>query len=1154
MVQGCQSESEPDLSLKEGTLTVQPLQNISVKEGQQGQLRVHASLSGFNSSLTYSWQCYTGELDIEIQGLGTSTITFTVPKVDSDSVFSCRVNVGVKDGYINYSQGLPAINQSIIRILDMDPAIDAGDNREIASGAAVELNGVNLNSNVNNGQYIWTQLSGLPVDIENTTNRVTSFMAPTVAEASELSFQLQITNTEGETASDTVVFSIMPPTPPVISLRYDENVNEQTEVMIDASNSSDDLGIKSYRWRQVSGMEVELAGVDASILSFIAPVTDRILPLSFELTLIDKTNLETKQILSLNIQPVNEQPVVVLSGPSEVDEKTQVVLDASGSYDPDGEIVSYRWVQLSGTRITTSNLNSSLLRFTAPVSLNAHDIRWEVSVTDELGRVTRGQKTLTINPVTAIPVLNVSGPTTGVSNETVRIVYQTSDISHVYIEQVKGTQSIIPFARGLQGADIQLPIVNQTEILKFKITARDDDDKTNVEELLEIQVSRPENLTQINFPIHGGLITTPTTTIQGRSTFENQGVEANIRILSGNESIETTSDSNGYWSVQGVKSASYISATTTYFDGSTSNHYIQLDHDWSAFYNAQDHIENCSNNTMFHIWPENIMASDCSGKYKKTLASAGDGKGVDFSNYTDVAFNYHGLYLTTPEGLIYVDSGSLSNTRSYVIDENTGLPIQGNLIKVDNEYIEGMGWTDTAIIFNAASDTEEYFSYIILETGAVTPLVALNSAIVTSNVNHLISDYLYSGFRKKILLMSKSGETSLIDLEGEIDDIDFVEGRGGIISPIIGGHYSNYFIASKVSDIVYTHYSNREGYKIPRRYFDNNVGIKSIAEYSGYLYMFTYNSPSSFIKTNDTSSFRDEGLQITSEWRGTGSKLVGALNMSASNYQEESKRLILSSNKNLFTYDLDTGFSSRITNGSPNYGRLGDQVLFNRGENSIYHYSNNSGLLSELDLASGEHKFPPLHLDQSNKKINYMGLNYDATRLVFQTDLFNDSEVSEESAFYSMNKVLADDSLFPVSPDLTLAYSPILGSSDTDGKVCYSNENGSQILVFDSSTNTSNALIELSDYPDVNGNVGNLACSLNDNTIFISHSQTHLIYKLDINLGTLVLVSPANEQLPLGRAENIYFDADKKVILHVSSTNIIAIDVESGSRALLYKN
>lgn len=82
----------------------------------------------------------------------------------------------------------------------------------------------------------------------------------------------------------------------------------------------------------------------------------------------------------------NEAPVAN-AGPDQTATEGDVVgLDGSGSSDPDGQIVSYGWIQTGGTQVTLVDANAAAAGFTAPTPAgSSEDLSFSLTVTDNEG-------------------------------------------------------------------------------------------------------------------------------------------------------------------------------------------------------------------------------------------------------------------------------------------------------------------------------------------------------------------------------------------------------------------------------------------------------------------------------------------------------------------------------------------------------------------------------------------------------------------------------------------------------------------------------------------------------------------------------------------------------------------------------------------------
>jgi len=99
-------------------------------------------------------------------------------------------------------------------------------------------------------------------------------------------------------------------------------------------------------------------------------------------------------------QLFNYKPIAAAGQDQIVNPGNTVVLDASGSYDQDGEIESYSWTQVSGDMINIEFSDSVVARFTMPEQGGGVDI--ELTVTDNDGALDLDTTRVVINqPPTA---------------------------------------------------------------------------------------------------------------------------------------------------------------------------------------------------------------------------------------------------------------------------------------------------------------------------------------------------------------------------------------------------------------------------------------------------------------------------------------------------------------------------------------------------------------------------------------------------------------------------------------------------------------------------------------------------------------------------------------------------------------------------------
>ncbi|NIQ89054.1 MAG: peptidase, partial [Deltaproteobacteria bacterium] len=88
----------------------------------------------------------------------------------------------------------------------------------------------------------------------------------------------------------------------------------------------------------------------------------------------------------VNVRGNNDFPVSDAGDDQTVDENTTVTLDGVGSFDPEGQNLSYSWRQVVGPSVTLSDPAAEQPSFPAPnVTPNGVSIIFELTVTDVVG-------------------------------------------------------------------------------------------------------------------------------------------------------------------------------------------------------------------------------------------------------------------------------------------------------------------------------------------------------------------------------------------------------------------------------------------------------------------------------------------------------------------------------------------------------------------------------------------------------------------------------------------------------------------------------------------------------------------------------------------------------------------------------------------------
>jgi len=82
---------------------------------------------------------------------------------------------------------------------------------------------------------------------------------------------------------------------------------------------------------------------------------------------------------------INNSPNAVAGASQTVKSGVVVTLDGAQSNDPDGDAITYQWLQTSGTTVTLNNANTATASFAAPDVASDTLLRFQLTVSDTRG-------------------------------------------------------------------------------------------------------------------------------------------------------------------------------------------------------------------------------------------------------------------------------------------------------------------------------------------------------------------------------------------------------------------------------------------------------------------------------------------------------------------------------------------------------------------------------------------------------------------------------------------------------------------------------------------------------------------------------------------------------------------------------------------------
>ena len=266
--------------------------------------------------------------------------------------------------------------------MNQAPVANAGSDQVVFTNSVVTLDGSSSYDPDNNLplSYLWSQIGGVPVTLNNPGTVSPNFVAPN--QPAIVTFQLVVTDSLGTASSpDTINVTILN-SPPVANAGPDQMVTTLSTVTLDGSGSYDPDGNLplSYNWLQTSGPSVPLSNPQAAQPTFLAPTMPG--TLTFNLYVTDSMGA-TSMPDSVTITVQNQAPVANAGPDQTVLINSPVTLDGTASSDPDGHLpLTYQWTQTGGTTVVLNNPAISSPTFVSPPTGSI--LTFSLVVTDSL--------------------------------------------------------------------------------------------------------------------------------------------------------------------------------------------------------------------------------------------------------------------------------------------------------------------------------------------------------------------------------------------------------------------------------------------------------------------------------------------------------------------------------------------------------------------------------------------------------------------------------------------------------------------------------------------------------------------------------------------------------------------------------------------------
>ena len=373
--------------------------------------------------------------------------------------------------------------------INTPPSVTAGADQAVDEGQAVSLTATADDTDGTIAAFAWRELSDSGVSIAGATTATANFVTPDVDADTVLQFEVVVTDNDGGTASATVnvtVADVPGNVLPVANAGADQTVNEQTNVSLDGSGSSDaDGSLTTFAWQETSDSGVTLSGADTPTPSFTAPVATAVQTLTFRLTVTDDAGASASDAVSVVVNPVNALPLADAGADQTGDALFDAVLDGAGSSDGDGSVVAFAWESLDAD-LAIAGADQAQATVTLPDVDATTALRFRLTVTDNEGGSASDETVVTVTPNTP-PVADAGPAVAGDEGETLMLsAAASSDADGEALryawQQVSGTPAASLAGTAGPVLTVVTPLVDADEVLRFAVTVTDDRGKSDTAE------------------------------------------------------------------------------------------------------------------------------------------------------------------------------------------------------------------------------------------------------------------------------------------------------------------------------------------------------------------------------------------------------------------------------------------------------------------------------------------------------------------------------------------------------------------------------------------------------------------------------------------------------------------------------------------------
>jgi hypothetical protein len=274
-------------------------------------------------------------------------------------------------------------------------------------------------------------------------------------------------------------------------------VNAGTNLTLNEDESADLVGGSSggsgaitFTWQAPSQVQITHTDTSVANATVLAPSTTQVQQYTLTLRASDAAGNEQSDTITLNVNPVNEPPLAIITtnqitpyAERSYPTLSTITLDAGSSTDPDpmpniADIAEYRWQQISGPNLLAGvDTSQAIISVITPILEQETQAQFRLNVTDQEQTTSSTDISLvllaqsqTIPVVTSVPIKNVfSGELVHLSASASSLAPDASPFNAIWMADTP-----VDFIDDTQFITAAIsPLVQQNTSLTYQISVED---------------------------------------------------------------------------------------------------------------------------------------------------------------------------------------------------------------------------------------------------------------------------------------------------------------------------------------------------------------------------------------------------------------------------------------------------------------------------------------------------------------------------------------------------------------------------------------------------------------------------------------------------------------------------------------------------------